>query len=430
MQKKWMIAGAVVLVAAGAMPWVVGYATEQQWQLVTQEVNQRQPLFQLATDEYQRGYLNSRFHGLITITNPDTGESEVVGYRGNVTHGVTGSLVDLEPADGWQPEGAAWFSDARHPSLTVETRLWGTATIRLEVPEMDVASPDTEETLKTSGGHVTVELSDAGNHAEAQVDWPSLVATGPKGVLKVSGIHLEQRMDHLVGDIWTGSGDMGMEALSLTLPSGGELAVKELNMEAATTANDDGSRINSRLDLGIDSVGVLGESYGPHKLVVSLDNLEADSWNAFGKTMSGLQNLAGDQYASPQAQFEQQMMVMQQISTAMRNLAASGFSIGISTLEVATPEGEISGHMEIRHPELSEQEKANMLMVMHQLTGELNLSMPMALAEDYPDIRMQVAPLIKQGVLVQEGDRLAVKATMKDLMVNVNGQEFPLPPLF
>lgn len=428
MQKKWMIAGAVVLVAAGTMPWIVGYVTEHQWQLATQEVNKSQPLFQLETDDYQRGYLNSRFHGVITIINPDTGESQTVGYRGNVTHGVTGSLVDLEPADGWQPEGADWFPDAR-PSLTVETRLWGTATMHFDMPEMDVTNAESGETLKTSGGRVTVELSDGGNHAEAQIDWPTLAMTGPKAEIKVSGIHLEQSMDHLTGEIWTGGGDMGMKALSVALPSGEVLEMKGLVIEAETAANDDGSRIQSRMDLGIDSVGAQGESYGPHRLVVSLENLETKSWNAFGETLSGLQELALDQSTSPQAQFEQQMMAMQQVSTAMRNLAASGFSIGIPTLQVATPEGEISGQMVIRHPELSEQEKSNMLMVMQRLTGELNLSMPVALAEEYPEVRMQVAPLIKQGVLVQEGDRLALNATMKDLEVNVNGQEFALPPL-
>ena len=68
-------------------------------------------------------------------------------------------------------------------------------------------------------------------------------------------------------------------------------------------------------------------------------------------------------------------------------------------------------------------------MVMQKLTGEMDLSLPVALAEDYPEFRLQLAPLIKQGLLVQQGDRLVLDASMSDLMLDVNGVEIPLPPL-
>ena len=42
---------------------------------------------------------------------------------------------------------------------------------------------------------------------------------------------------------------------------------------------------------------------------------------------------------------------------------------------------------------------------------------------------MQLAPLIKQGMMTQQGDRLAMEAQLKDLALDVNGVMIPLPPL-
>ena len=110
MNAKWMIAGAGVLVVAGGLPWVVGYVTEQQWQQATAEVNSAQPFLRMETDNYDRGIHGARFTGSVNLTNPETGESQQFSYRADVTHGVTGSLMDFEPEGGWSSGDTDWFS--------------------------------------------------------------------------------------------------------------------------------------------------------------------------------------------------------------------------------------------------------------------------------------------------------------------------------
>ena len=92
MNTKWMIAGAGVLAVAGGLPWVVGYVTEQQWHQATAEVNDAQPFLRMETDNYERGILGARFRGSVNLINPETGESQKLAYRANVTHGVTGKI--------------------------------------------------------------------------------------------------------------------------------------------------------------------------------------------------------------------------------------------------------------------------------------------------------------------------------------------------
>lgn len=98
-------------------------------------------------------------------------------------------------------------------------------------------------------------------------------------------------------------------------------------------------------------------------------------------------------------------------------------------MSLSTPEGAVQGSLELSHPTLSENEQANMLMVMQQLQGSLDFNMPLALAENYPGVYLQVAPLIKQGMLVASGDQLVMNGRLQDLVLDINGIEIPMPPL-
>lgn len=428
MNAKWMMAGAGVLVVAGGLPWVVGYVTEQQWQQAMAEVNSAQPFLQMQTEMYDRGILGSELSGSVSLTNPQTGESNRVPFRADVTHGVTGSLMDFEPVDGWSAEGVDWFPEEA-PKLTLETRLWGTAVLELEVPAISVADAGTGESLDTSGGFARVEISDAGASAEALMVWPALRLSGPEMDVRVNDFRLEQTMSHLSGEVWTGSGEVMVDSMSVTSGQEPPVALTGLSVQSNSEAVSNGERLDSRVTFEVAGVGLSGDTYGPQRLVFALEGLDVAAWSNLTESLSAMQTLAISQASGGREQFDQQMAAMEQMNTAIRDLAAAGFAFGFPELLITTPEGAVTGSARITHPELTAEQKAEMLMVMQRLTGEMNLSLPLALAETYPELRLQLAPLIKQGLLVQEGDRLVMDAQMKDLMVDVNGVEIPLPPL-
>lgn len=428
MKAKWIIAGAGVVVVAGAMPWAVGYLTEQQWQEVTRELNQAQPFVQMQTEDYRRGFFGAELDGTVTLLNPENGETRRIEYRANVTHGLTGSFMDFEPVKGWAPEGTDWFQE--RPRLTLETRLWGTAVLELEAPAMTIASPESGESLRTSGGVARLEISDTGSQAEALIVWPQLSLSGPDRNIRVNDFRVEQTMSHLNGDVWTGAMEASVAAIVLTSPGVPPVTIEELLVRSSAEANADGQRMDSQLSIEAGQVRFDDQVYGPHKLAFALENLDVASWSMLTTSMAEMQGMALAPDAGSREAFERQMAAMGQVNTAMRDLAAAGFSVGFPELTLDTPEGQVTGSVMISHPELPEDQKAEMLMVMQQLTGEMNLSVPSALAQDYPAVRMQLAPLIKQGLLVPEGDRLVLAARLNDMVVNVNGQEIPLPPLF
>jgi len=429
LHKKWIIGGVAVLVVAGAMPWAVGYVTEKQWRQASLEVNSAQPFVQLETDDYRRGFLGAELNGSLILINPETGESYKVSYHGSVSHGVTGSLMSFEPVDGWTPAGADWFPEEL-PALTLETRLWGHATMDFRIPVTRIDSTESGESLATTGGLIRVDISDLGNHVQALVDWPEIKVNRPDRELRVAGLHMHQDMEYLTGDIWTGKGSVEVASAVIGADEMPPLTLQGFSVVSTSEARDDGQRLDLRITGNLESLSFEQDSYGPHHMVFALDNLEVASWNDLSEGLSDLQAQALSGDAMTTAGIEQQIAAMNKVSNAARNLAAAGFSIGFPEVSLATPEGEVTGDMVITHPELTTDEKAGMLMVMQRLTGKMSLSMPAALAENYPDVRIQVAPLIKEGLMVQEGDRLEMKASMKDMQVDVNGVVMPLPPIF
>jgi len=428
LKARWMMAGAGMLLVAGGLPWGVGYVTEQQWQQATAEVNSAQPFLQVTTQAYQRGILGSELSGTVRLLNPDTGESRQVAFQADVTHGVTGSLMDFQPTDGWSPEGADWFPE-QEPALTLETRLWGTAVLELAMPAMSMADAGSGESLTTSGGLARVEISDAGSSADLLVVWPALALSGPDRAVRVSDLRVEQTMSHLAGEVWTGSGKVLAESLSVTPDQKPPVTLKGISVQSHSEAVSQGERLDSRVALAIDGLTLSDETYGPQRLTFALNGLDVAAWNDLAESLSAMQAGAAARASVAREGFDRQMAAMQRMNTAVRELAAAGFSIGFPELYLTTPEGAVTGSARISHPELSEDQKAQMLLVMQRLTGEMNLSLPLALAEEYPELRLQLAPLIKQGLLVQEGDRLVLDAQMKDLVVDVNGVEIPLPPV-
>lgn len=431
MKTQWIVVGVVALGVAAAAPWGVGYYTEQQWQGVESGFNDAQNLLRLETRDYDRGYMSGTVHGSITFVMPENGEQHSFDYEARVSHGVTGSLMDFSTT-GEPGAGAQKFFPDEKPRLTLETRVWGSATLEMTIPEVDVADAATGEALRSARAYARADIGSAGSELDIQVDWPGLTASGPGAQIVVQDLRMEQTLEHLTGDLWLGGGKITLASLQIDAPEEPPARFDGLLITSESDASSDGKRLNGSSSILLDKVAANGVEFGPHEIQLRFDGLDVASLDEISSAINDMQQAAmtpaGE--SSSQAVMQQQMASFQRVNSALLGLAAEGFTLGFPKIDLSTPEGPVRGELMVSHPELSDEEASRSMMVMQGLTGNFDISMPTALVDQNPGLAMQVAPLIKQGMVVQNGDRLSMVGTLEDMALDINGNVLPLPPLF
>lgn len=431
MKARWIVVGVVVLALGAAAPWGVGYYTQQQWQGVETGFNDAQNVLRLETSDYDRGYMNGTVRGAITLVMPESGERHSFNYQAQVSHGITGSLMDFSTSADIGADTAKYFPDEK-PRLTLETRIWGTATLEMTVPAVDVTDAATGETLTSARAHARADIGSAGSELDIQVDWPGLTASGPDMQIALQDFRMEQTLEHLTGDLWLGGGEVTLASLQFDAPEEAGARFDGLSITSESDASSDGRRLNGDSSIRLESVETDGRAFGPHEIQIRFDDLDVASLEAISSAINDIQQAAMTSAveSDPQAVMQQQMASFQRVNTALLGLAAEGFTLGFPKIDLNTPEGPITGELMISHPELSDQEKSQAMMVMQGLTGNFDISMPAVLVDQNPELAMQVAPLIKQGMVVKDGDRLSMVGTLKDMALDINGNVLPLPPVF
>lgn len=429
--KKWLLAIGVILVVVVVAPWGVGMLTEQQWQQAASEINRSQPYFTVETARYQRGFFGAEVEGTVYFRNPgNPDETHRLGYRGDVSHGVTGSEATFYPDQASAGLIDELFPD-QLPTLTLNARLWGTAELEYNVPAIDRLSEETGESLNVAESYGWAKVSGAGNDLEMDLRWPGLVARSPQGRLVVNDVRIAQTMSKLAGNVWTGNGSLSLARLEAEFQNQPPVVVESFALQSDTKAAGD-ERFNSLVQMDIARIASRDEESGPYEVDFVLENMEIAAWNRLVDAFTDIRELNSAQtngVASRQALVEQQMNLMMNVSDAVKALAAAGMALGLPEFSVKTPHGEVAGNLMLRHPELPDDEREAMSLVMQRLTGELSISLPVALAEAEPRLMTELLPLIDQGFLVRDNDTFRLNAELKDLEVDVNGQIIPLPPM-
>ncbi len=429
--KKWLWAVGMILMILIAAPWGVGMLTAQQWQQAAAEINRSQPYFTVETERYQRGFFGAEVTGTVRFRNPgNPDEAHRFGYRGDISHGITGSEVTFYPDQATADLIDEFFPD-RPPTVTLSTRLWGTAEITYNVPAIDRLSDETGESLTVAESYGWAKISDAGNELEMDLRWPGLVARGLEARVVVDDVRVAQTMSKLKGNVWTGEGNASLARLEAEFQNQPPIVVENFTLQSDTSAKGD-ERFSSKVRMDIARIASGDDESGPYELDFAMENMEVDAWNRLVDSFTGLRKLNSIQttgVASRQALIEQQMDLMMNVSNAVKALAGAGMSLGLPEFSVATPHGNVSGNLLLRHPELPDDERAAMSLVMQRLTGELSIVIPVVLAEAEPKLMTELLPLIEQGLLVRDGDTFKLQAELKDLEVDVNGQIIPLPPM-
>ncbi|MGP4845172.1 DUF945 family protein [Marinobacter sp. 1Y8] len=427
---KWIFVGIIFIATAVGAPYGTGLLTEQEWAPAVERLNAEQPYMQVQTTRYQRHFFSSDIEGEVLLINPETGETAQVGFVGDVSHGIAGSSVELTPVTDGHELLQKLFPEEL-PRLALQTWLWGTLEADLNVPAINVTDEDTGETLNAAEAYGWAEVSDGGDQFEVNLRWPGLTVRGDDLKIAFDDFEFSQDAERVVGEVWSGEGHMVLGRVEIKEGSRPHVELHDLEITGETDPQSGNERLSSQSTVSLESIKVDDRTFGPHKLELALENVNVEAWNQFLTVIADVQsaNQQMDPGKSPEELFRQKMLLAQQLSGAARWVAGSGIKVGMPVIKLETPEGSVDGHWQLSHPEVPEDERDAMPLVMQQMTGELELTVPVALIEKEPSLIRQVQGLVQQGLIVQDGDRYKIKASLNDMMLDINGNQMSVPPL-
>ncbi|MBS3805280.1 MAG: DUF945 family protein, partial [Oleiphilaceae bacterium] len=80
--KKLIVAGVLIVALGVAAPWAVGALTEQRWAETEANLNSQQPMIQMETRNYERGYSTARVSGVVRLQLPGADQRIRLPYEG------------------------------------------------------------------------------------------------------------------------------------------------------------------------------------------------------------------------------------------------------------------------------------------------------------------------------------------------------------
>lgn len=428
--KKIIVAGGLIVAVGIAAPWAVGALTEQRWGQTEANLNSQQAMIQIETRNYDRGYSNASVEGVLRLQLPGAAQPIKLPWQGTVSHGLTGSEIDFEFSEGDSELVKKIFPDER-PALSARINALGAVNLGLVVPAIALEDDASGNSVQISEVQARVDVLDGGEQLEVAMTWPGMVATDQEASFTLETVELNQSMTLLDGSVWVGEASLSLEHLVARLDDAPEAVFTNLVLDSETTAVDDDRRftVDSRLD--IEKLGAGDHASGPFLARFALEDVEIEAWNGLLNAASDLQMLNSTQVAglSRQAMMEQQMQAMNAVNAGLKQLVTRGMSVGFPEINLDFEEGGFTGSAMFSHPQLEASDVTPQTLIMEQLTGDVNLRLPAALIEAQPSLEAQLAPLLQQGFLVQDGDDVTLDARLEDMAVTINETTIPLPPV-
>lgn len=430
--KKWILAVAVVLVVGVAAPWATGKLTEQQWQAAAGQLDTDTSPVTLGSTQYERHWFGSDLSGAVTMKNPRTGDVVQVPYTGTVSHGWLGSEIILKPEIEDRELAQRLFPEDK-PALTISTSVWGTARVDVSVPSIHIKDDGSGESLNVSEAYGWAEFSDGFQQVEAHLSWPGLVVRAPGLRARLGNLQFDQDGHRVAESLWAGEVEMTLDTLALESETQPDVVLTNLSLTGDTEASDGNETVRSDSTMAVESLKVADQMTGPHRVSLTLENLDVDAWKQLMTVSRDVQKLQMSLANNPNPDVnqlrQQQMQLMQRVSQAAKSLAGAGIVMQLNELSLKTPQGTVSGHLSLRHPEVPPKKRDSMPLIMQQLNGELDLSLPVALVKQVPRLERDAEALANQGFLKRDGDTYTIDASLKDMQVNLNGETIPVPPL-
>lgn len=419
------IGGVVVVAAAAAAPWYVGQKAETGYQDMITQAN-AEGVVQLTTDSYTRGYGSSQVITRVTFADPSIGVEDALVLVTDISHGILGVDTITRPQIE-DPALLEFFGNdpAGWPTLNAHVGLSGAVDGAFVVPEIKKAMEDGAQ-IDLSRLELNFAVSGKADHVSVDFDWPGATIAEGESVVRFGQFSGKSQAKRLTDNVWIGDSKATLVSISGNPPGEAPFSLENLSI-TADTREVSGGRVDSEFDMQLGRLQVADMDGQNHRFRFSLTGASVAELDKLMGTLDEVSRMQSEM-TDPQAAMMRQFELFGRMAGEARALAQKGMSLALPELRVNTPQGALEGSFVMRHPEIAGEAPES---VLQSLTGDLVLSVPRALIEALGEEQMmQMEGLVEQGFVNRTDSHYRVEASLAEMMVNLNGQSIPVPPLF
>jgi len=422
-------------------PYATGMMAEDQYQTMIR-ANPFTPSLQLESRNFKRGVFSSEATTFVEIRDPSLREM-LADKLGKDESGKTGLLIHHHLNHGpfifTAEQGIAFavaeathqvgYSDsindvAKQQSdsmdiFQLDTRLHFDGSQDIELSSREITTKSSKASTTVMPLLITLVTDKSYRSLKGSGDWDGFTSENSQSEkVSLSDGQFELDMEKS-GELWLGSVELNQHSMVFSSLKA-RLQMEAMKLNARSSEKGDARLVDSASEISLQQIKTSDKTFGPGELSLAISNLPA----ATLERLSAIQQQALNSSTSDQ-QFALQAAGFKSLNL-LPELVSHGIVIDMKKLYLNTPDGEITGHLNISLPKSNPSSLMNIPHLKSIIKLHAELSIPVALIPE-ATMNAKIQPMLKRGYLKMDGMLLKSEIRMSGGVLTMNNQPVPLP---
>ncbi|MBB5018358.1 uncharacterized protein YdgA (DUF945 family) [Chitinivorax tropicus] len=461
--------------------WWAGMSAEQALTEQQQKLS-KLPYFKLKAAAYERGFFSSQQEVTLELSDAVTWPYQMylryagkpyqpisLTYRQHIKHGPFPlfSNGDFHPykavvstelllPDDVKAKLKPFFGDK--PPVSLENRIGfnNDGVIAIDVPSFDYQEAISGVKIHWQGLKSQFNYNGQYDRFQLKGAIPGLkLEAAEKATVDIKSLHFDGKTRSGVAGLMLGESNANLASIAVDIKEGTPFAATLENLRYTTQSDAVGDYVHADGHFDVGSLLLAGKRYGPAKLDASAKHLHAPTLAKLDQAIISLQKQA----LNDAADTHQTLEAFETLKKTGLPLLEHDPELALNKLSIQLPEGRVDANGGIRLVGFREKDLDNPVQFLERIQAQADLKLPKPVVDTYvrllirntlisrsgsgeditPEqieqmdelakqlVQGQVANLIEQKMIREEGQNLAVSLRWKTGKLSINGNDFPLP---
>ncbi|WDP91262.1 MAG: DUF945 family protein [Desulfobacter sp.] len=441
MKKLVIVLAVIILAALPGIPFVNGIVMERTLRGAVDNMNKiyagTGSDMQFEIKEYDRGLFDTHVEWRIDFGSLSKAYGiEDVVLTEKASHGFLGitSETSLEK-NLWYTDWVRSQLEGKDP-LKIRTQYSAIGPI-VSIVTLDPVVVDTKKAPLNIGAlEFTSTLDKSFTSVAMSGKWDGLSEDNAN---KMGPVTLEAVHKRLSDLIWEGKGTIAVDSFSAD-EADASVNLSDLSLDYDLSADPDHKNMDITMGMKAGNIVFNGKPLSEWAVEFGMNNIDIQAYEEFAQVYYKMINSHMTRTAgaalSPEAAGEEMQKLMARnapkLVGGLEKLMKKGLEFKVSRLDLALPQGEITGSLALGLKQDVTMAQCMMLAVQPDLALDIfslnsALSLPAALAGPrQQDLTVPAFPGMKTGIFIREGETLKHRAEIRENKLYLNGQEVEL----